>query len=282
MEYALLMLIVIFVTVQNVMSKKYNVDIRHQNVFLFNAVTAFAALIFFLVSSGFRLDFNIEFLPYSLLFALAHSSASIGLVLAIKYGSLSITSLIISYSLLLPTLHGIIFLDERLGSTSYIGMGLLLISLFLVNIKKEDVKLSALWVVFTVITFIGNGMCSVVQKIEQTVFDGAYKSEFMMVALFASAVVSLVLGLVSAKSLKQEIKGTLSCGIAKGLANGATNLLVMIITGALASSVVFPTISAGGIVLTFIIAVTVYKERLSKLQLLGYAAGIISVILLNI
>jgi N-acetylglucosamine-6-phosphate deacetylase len=48
------------------------------------------------------------------------------------------------------------------------------------------------------------------------------------------------------------------------------------------TTTILPTISAGGIVLTFIIAVCVYRERLSRSQLAGYILGTVSVVLLNL
>ena len=282
MAYFYLFLIVVFVTAQNILSKKYN-SASHINVFLYNSVTAFSSMLFFLVASGGRLELSSAYLPYSLAFGTAYFCALAGLVLALKNGSLSLTSLIISYSLILPTLHGMVFLNERVGYSGWIGIAFLLVSLVLINFKKEDdAKFSFAWIVYLIIAFVGNGMCSVIQKIEQVALDGAYKSEFMIVALFISGIASLIIGLIAGKQRLRELLHTLPTGIPRGLANGAVNFLVMIVTGMLASSIVFPTISAGGIVLTFIIAVFVYRERLSRPQLVGYILGTASVVLLNL
>ena len=66
------------------------------------------------------------------------------------------------------------------------------------------------------------------------------------------------------------------------MANGAVNLFVMLLTGLLPTAILFPSISAGGMAITFAIAILFYKEKLSKVQILGYMFGIISVVLLNI
>ncbi len=78
------------------------------------------------------------------------------------------------------------------------------------------------------------------------------------------------------------VKPCLRYGAVKGLINGIMNYLVMVVSASIPNSVLFPSISAGGIVLTFICSLTIYKEKLSKSQMLGYILGIISVIFLNI
>ena len=39
------------------------------------------------------------------------------------------------------------------------------------------------WIIYSLLAFLGNGFCSVIQKIQQMNFDGLYKSEFMIVTL---------------------------------------------------------------------------------------------------
>ena len=46
--------------------------------------------------------------------------------------------------------------------------------------------------------------------------------------------------------------------------------------------IVFPTISAGGIILTFILSKYIFNEKLSKNQYIGFVTGLMSVIVLNI
>ncbi|MBQ4137095.1 MAG: EamA family transporter [Clostridia bacterium] len=143
MAYFYLFLIVVFVTAQNILSKKYN-SASHINVFLYNAVTSFSSMLFFLVAAGGRFELSSAYLPYSLAFGTACFCALAGLVLALKNGSLSLTSLITSYSLILPTLHGMIFLNERVGYLSLIGIAFLLVSLVLINFKRGTTRNSAL------------------------------------------------------------------------------------------------------------------------------------------
>ena len=78
------------------------------------------------------------------------------------------------------------------------------------------------------------------------------------------------------------LRPCLKYGVIKGFANGFMNYLVMVTSALLPNSVLFPSISAGGIVLTFICALVLYKEKLSVTQYIGYALGTASVVLLNL
>ena len=187
-----------------------------------------------------------------------------------------------AYSLTIPTFYGIIFLEEPVGIMLLMGITVLLISLFLINMKKEDKLFSPIWFLFMSMAFMGNGGCSVIQKMEQLAFEGAYKNEFMFVAALFSMLLTFVIWLIDGKQKKAELKETAPFGVLNGIAVGALNLSIMFLTGLLPNAILFPSISAGGIVLAFLIATFVYKEKLTKLQLLGYGAGLVSVILLNL
>lgn len=290
MAYVFLVAVVILCAVQNVSQKQYSLKVRHQDSFMFAAVCAFSALLFFLVSSGFKLNISSEFVPYSIGFAVAYACANIGLFFSVLLGPLSMTLLISSYSLLLPTLYGMIFLKEKLGVAGYIGILLLAVSLFLVNMKSkkenlsaEKKKISLGWIAALTLHFAGNGFCSIFQKMQQSACNGNYKNEFMILALAIVFVTLFTASLAaSRKNVGQKIVEGLPYGIIKGVANGIVNLLVMILTAMLPTAILFPSISGGGLVLGFFIAVFLYREKLSATQTLGYAIGTISVVLLNL
>lgn len=279
----LLLTIVVFISVQQVTKKTYNSKVTGGTL-SFSAASCAAALVIFLITSGGKLNFNTEFLVYSVLFAVSYSVAVVLGVLAISTGPLSLTSLLTSFSLLIPTFYGILALDEPVSPNLFLGLGLLAAALVLINIeKKGEKKITLQWILYVVLAFIGNGVCSTVQKVQQIACEGRYKSEFMIVALVISIVALSILALITEK--KQIIdhlkKGAVLYTVC-GLANGVVNFLVIFLATRMAASVMFPVISAGGIVLTFLISLFVYKEKLSKWQILGSALGLLSVIFLNL
>ena len=128
-------------TVQNVFRKQFSLRCQGGDYF-FSTMVSFFALLFFLLTAD-RISFSNEILPYSVGFAAVYALATVCLGLAIKTGSLAITSLIISYSLIIPTLYGFVFLNEKTTILKCGGILLLLISLFLVRAKAQGEEKSA-------------------------------------------------------------------------------------------------------------------------------------------
>lgn len=286
MEILCLCVIVICMSVQNVFSKLYTEKMQEKGVYTFSFLLTCAALIFFTVTAK-DISFNKELLLYSMFFAVSYICAMVFVVAAMANGSLSITTLIVSYSLMIPTLYGLFALKDPVGKGFLPGIILLVISLLMMNIKKGEsnqaTKISLKWVVFVTLTFLGNGMCSVVQKMQQTAFAGSCKNEFMILSL---AIAALILGVLSVavegKDMKVCIKRDAGLAAVSGFANGGVNLLVMVLSGMMPVSVMFPLISASSITLTYLVSRFCMHEKFTKLQNIGFVVGIISVVFLNI
>ena len=282
MNALLLISIILGVTMQDVTKKIYNKKSPAPGAYFFVALSALAAAAFFAVSSG-KLNFNFSIVPYSIAFAAAYIAGVVGSVIAISCGPLSLTSLIVSFSLMLPALYGLIFLNDPISVGFFPGLALLAASLVLINIQGEKgTKINTKWVISVIFAFLGNGFCTIFQNMQQVRFDGGFKNEFMIIALIITAIAAFAMSLIKErKDIKKQTLVCYSLGIACGVMNGAVNLFVMILSALMPVSLMFPIISAGGIVVTFIISTVIYKEKLSRLQLVGFILGTASVVLLN-
>lgn len=284
MVYLLLAAAIVFNASQNFITKQYNLKTKKPNTYIYTAVVAFFAMLFFAVTSGGKFEFNIHIMGYSAVFALFYSMATVGTVQAIRIGPLSITALLNQCSLIIPTLFGLVVLNDDVSNIGCIGIAALFAALVLVNPKSSDnkKKVSSKWFLWVIVGFVGNGMCSTVQKLQQLKYDGGYKNEFMTVALFIVFILMLAAAKMNKSNLKRDIIGAMKYASLNGVANGACNMLIMVLTALLPTAVLFPSVSAGGMILTFIISLMVYKEKLSPKQLIGYTIGVISIILINI
>ncbi len=280
MAYLLLSAVVIFAAGQNAAKKSYQRKTETSTVFLFSLVATITAMLLFVLLSRFRLSFTLALAPYALGFALSYACAMLGSVLAMKYGSMAIALLASSYSLVIPTLYGVTALGENVSVFAIVGFALLLLSLFLIRRPAEQCKKDWKFFLCLLLSFAGNGFCSLVQKLQQTAFAGANKSEFMILSLGLCALFLFVGVAVNRERLSPDRK-ELFFGTLCGASNGMMNYLVMVLTGLLPNVVLYPSISSGGVVLGFVVATLGYGERLYKRQYVGYFLGLASVLLLQ-
>ena len=284
MNYALIALTALFSTFQNIFKQKYNDRCSHGTYFFSGTISLFAMLFFMAVNRDW--GYRAALLLPSCLFAASYAAATVFVVLAIKYGSLTKTALILSYSLLIPTGYGILFLKESVGVALLLGLALLAVSLWLTNNtdRRESARGGWKWLIFVALAFVGNGMCSAVQKWEQIRYGAEHQNMFMIVAL---AMVTVCMFVASAVTPERRLNTvTIRKGwwlaLLCGAMNGAVNYLVIWLNSRVAASVMFPMLSGLGLVLVFLYSLLLRKEKFTHRQYVGYAVGLVSIILLNL
>ena len=282
MQYLLLLGAVLSISVQDVMRKQYDLKAKTPNVFLFTAFSAMTALVFFAARAGFRLHFVPGLIPYAALFAVTYAGALIGAYLSVRFGSLALSALTNSYSLVIPALYGVFALGEKMSPMGICGIACLCVSLLLVHWPSEKVRLSWKCAASLLLLFFANGVFGTVQKVQQLAYDGGYISEVMVMALGAAAVILLFCAVFSWKHGEKQLRIAALHGLPNGVANGCSNLLIMLLTGMIPNTVLYPTVSAGGIVMGCVVGMLVYKERPTGRQLAGFAMGAAAAVLLNL
>ena len=293
----LLITAIVGISIQQISQKAYNKKVGG-GAFIFSAASALVAMLVFLIASKGELSFQMEVVGYSVLFAVGYCMALAFSFLAIANGSLSLTSLVLQFSLIIPTFYGIFFLQEETDFFLFAGIALLVASIVLVNIpvgekkeknaeteqtEKNQNKPTWKWALFALLMFIGNGGCSTVQKMQQIHFNGLYKSEFMIVALIITTVALVVISLFTErKEMLPALKKGVGYYAVYGVANGISNLIVLLLATKMSSSIVYPVLSAGGIVITSFVSVFVYKEKMNLFQKIGLILGVLAIVALNI
>ena len=118
---------------EGVFIKEYNQ--RNENGgFVFTSLVSLFAMLFFLfydiIADKGGLTFLPEMIPYAVISGILYCSASFLCYVALQIGSFAISLLIVSYSLVFPTLYGIIFCGDPTTVFSYVGFAAIAISLF--------------------------------------------------------------------------------------------------------------------------------------------------------
>lgn len=286
MNYVLLILAVAGVAMQQILEKRFNglFGETEGSAFFHNFFMSLTAFLCFLVIFLTAPEINMPSLPYSVFFAGTVCTALTFELLAIRTGPLALTALVMSFSLLIPSLYGVLFLDESLSAFGIAGLVLFVVSLLLVaEYGKSERKITKKYLAFLALAFLGNGLCSTVQKVHQIDFDGKYGPFFMAWAMATVTLFNLIFFLSKPPKKKSGIykKGTFYACLT-GFFNGLVNYMMVLLATLLPAVIVFPTVGAGGTLTVFIVAVTVFKERFLPRQYIGYACGIAAIVLMNI
>ena len=287
MNYFLLFLTALFIVFQKVIQDRYNAKCR-SGVFLFSGMISFFAMCFFMAVNR-DWTWSSELMIPAVSFGLSYAAATVFVVLAIKCGSLAKTTLITSYSLLVPAFAGLIILREPLGIPMIAGMILLVLSLWLTNHRKKTAdapkeRISLKWLVFVLLGFVGNGMCSTVQKLAPHYLGADVNLTLSTIAALGLSTVVLIAASFLTK--ETDLKSTLRVGgplsLFCGLFNGAVNYLAIYLNQFIPASVMFPVLSAGELILIVPYSLLVRRERFTAKQWAGFAVGVVSVVLLNL
>ena len=287
MNYFLLFLTALFIVFQKVIQDRYNAKCQ-SGVFLFSGMISFFAMCFFMAVNRDWTWSNELMIP-AVSFGLSYAAATVFVVLAIKCGSLAKTTLITSYSLLVPAFAGLIILREPIGIPMIAGMILLVLSLWLTNHRKKTAdapkeKISLKWLVFVLLGFVGNGMCSTVQKLAPHYLGADVNLTLSTIAALGLSTVVLIAASFLTK--ETDLKSTLRVGsplsLFCGLFNGAVNYLAIYLNQFIPASVMFPVLSAGELILIVPYSLLVRRERFNAKQWVGFAVGVVSVVLLNL
>lgn len=197
---------------------------------------------------------------------------------ALKSGPMALTSVIASFSLIVPFLFGIVMWEEELSLFGIFGMILLVCAIVLLNLKKES-GFSAKWSIYAFSTLLANGFCSVTQKYHQLAYPGKYRNEFMIAAMlivFLGASIGFL-------ARKQEKKWSFCAdGLLAGCLNGAASDIVLYLSASEKAVVLFPVIAAANMIAVWLIGRFAFAEKLKGIQVAGLTVGILSVVLLNV
>ena len=277
-------------------AKKYYTDKEPTGLagcFVFNAVSSLTAAVILLCRGGFGAS-SVFTIVLGVAFGAVTALQGITNIAALQVGPMSYTSVIISFSTLISSLLGVMFFEESLGWAQIVGMALMLASFVLaaksgVDEKKANLK----WLFLCLIAFVATGGIGVMQKVHQS---SEYRDElnaFLSIAFVSSAVLCAFFaawmkrresrfadGKEKEKNGKRQVWLLLGIMIASGACVAVNNKFNLYLAGVMDSAVFFPIVNGGGLVLTTLAAVLLFKEKLSTKQWIGVVLGIASVVFL--
>lgn len=263
----------------------------------FNVIKAGTALLLFavvLLVSGFSFSpAGIGFgIAYGLFMALSMYSG----YLALCFGPMALSGLLVSFSVVLPIGYAALFCGEGLRPLQIPGLFCFAVAMFFAsgigkktagagqtapaNQKKNRGK----WVLAVAVTFTANGTCSILQKEYGLRGGNARPGEFMFFAMLICFAVFLPAALLRhffgrQKEKLSRVGAALAC--TAGLSNACTNYATTALSGTETAAFLFPAVSVGTILLSLLTARLLFGEKIRPRHLLAFLFGASAVFLLR-
>jgi drug/metabolite transporter (DMT)-like permease len=289
MNFLYLFLAMSFSAMITVGGRLYNTKNIHRRSIskLYSLLTPLAAALFWLVLWIFDFSFELKVLPYAFLYGIFYTLFTIGMLSALKYGSTSLTALIKQVSLVGVSFWGFIFWDTSLTLIGGIGIVLILVSIslcLLTGEEKNETQSLPKWALFALMITVGNAGCSITQRYQQDAFNYEHKNMLMFFGVLFSAIFCLLLTLRDDKSdWRAAIKSSWVFPAIAGAGSVFCNVFILLmVKNQLSPAILYPGVAVGGLMLTVIISLLFFREKLRPMQILGLIVGAVALVLLNL
>ncbi len=213
--------------------------------------------------------------------------------LALKTGPVSITVLLCNFSLFFTTSFSIIAYREHMYVTQALGILCLLLSMLLSVKKSTDEKgISGKWILYVVLMVAANSAALIVMKIFSKEMSAAFENSqntFMSLTYLIASCLAFVSYFITAHTGRREgntygffNRRVLLYVLLIGVVLGLYQKLNMIGLEKIDGGFLFPTYSGMQSLGMTVIGILLFKDKLSRRQIVGIAAGILCVVLMNI
>ena len=197
---------------------------------------------------------------------------------------LSVVSVATKMSVAIPVLFGILYFNESSRTIKIIGIILALAAVYLTSVKNRDViPINKKNLIFPILVFLGSGIIDTSIKFLETSYVS--KTE---VALFSSSIFfiagSIGTGILIVQAFMEKLKIT-GKNILGGIALGIPNffsiyfLVLALRSEGFESSSIFTINNVGIVLVSTVLGIALFKERLIPKNWIGIALAILSILL---
>ena len=262
---------------------------------IFNALLgAFASLVFFALGG-----FSVDITAFSLIMAGAMTVLVMLYTLLgfriMKGGGMALYSLfLMSGGMAVPYVWGLIFLNESFSWLRTVGLALVLLAIALTAFGDKREKIALTDVLMCVVVFFLNGFVSVISKVHQVenVLATVGTEQFVMLGgIWKTLISSLAIGVIMLierkkrktaadssfedigigenKKAKTRWRILIPVIMAAAAVDGVSYFLQLLSAKTLPATVQYPIMTGGGIILTALCGVLVFREKPTKRVILA-------------
>lgn len=252
---------------------------------LYNLIIFSSMAVLYFIFGGFRLP-TLHILSYGIPYGLLIAGFQIFYTLALQRGPVSHTVLIVTFNIAFAISFGVLYCGEEITMLHIIGLTCIFLSLLLtIDFKQaKQHKFDLLWFLESVLAMSMNGIASIVVKLQKLTYPE--EDMGMLLAAYVSGACALFLIIRYFTVVRKQPKMLalnssrlmmiLSCSVLLG----CYLLLYSIGVGTISSVVFFPVVNIAPSTLLSLLGILVFKDHLTRQQVISMLFGIAATVLL--
>lgn len=268
------------VSLQSCFSKKHL--LTSSDTLFFNALIFLtASVLFFSNISGADIQiwlFSFSFALFTVIFQLSYTKA-------LSIGNISLTVMIVNLSMLFPVIVSVAIYQEALSFTRLLGILLTIVSFVLCMELKSKNLISWKWFLISVLAMLSNGGIAITQKVfGKSSFHTENRSFVACSYLLAFFITLIVYGVSKIKKEPTTVLKKLPCyffAISIGVTLAIFQWMNTYAISTIEGTFLFPTYTGGSIILSTLVGILFFKDKLSLRQKYSILIGMFAVILMN-
>ena len=252
---------------------------------LYNLIIFSSMAVLYFIFGGFRLP-TLHILSYGIPYGLLIAGFQIFYTLALQRGPVSHTVLIVTFNIAFAISFGVLYCGEEITMLHIIGLTCIFLSLLLtIDFKQaKQHKFDLIWFLESVLAMSMNGIASIVVKLQKLTYPE--EDMGMLLVAYVSGACALFLIIRYFTVVRKQPKMLalnssrlmmiLSCSVLLG----CYLLLYSIGVGTISSVVFFPVVNIAPSTLLSLLGILVFKDRLTRQQVISMLFGIAATVLL--
>ena len=195
----------------------------------------------------------------------------------IRKNGVTLSALFMKMGVIVSVLTAICFFHETPKAMQVVGMLIACVAVLVIHLEKGTTRVAS-GVGLIVLCLVG-GLTDVMSKVYEELAAISMKNEFLLFTFLAAFLLSLCICF----SKKQKLtKMDALMGFTLGIPNYFSARFLLYSLAEIPAVIVYPTYSVGTIIAVMCISWLLFKERLSKVQIIAMAMIWLALVLLNV
>lgn len=226
----------------------------------------------------------------ALMMAVSLAVCLYGSLMALKCGTMVLSSLFCTAGVFVPCIAGVFLLDEPLGSGQLVGLLLFMGAAYLLIGCSKEMYCHFSWrtMLYLLMVLLGDGCTMLAQKLFSHYVPDGDAGVFNTYAFFFSGVLCLLMLVVFSATDRGEKRETVTLsprlllyGMVLAAVTFGISQLSTLAAETVPSIILFPLSNGGGMLLVAVLSAVLYRERLTGKAVIGLALGLLALLAIN-